>query len=577
MFNTSSKLDRMLSKCIRFIEENDWTIEDCLREFAPYKAELEPMLRTAIRLRDARELSPSSTFQRHAQARIQKRIQSGRRSPRNRETVAASGVPRSELGAPYRLRLAGSFVPLLLAALITFSVGGGIAYAADQARPGQVLFEIDRVIEQVRIRFEKDMQQTVRLHLQFADERIDEMTTMIKDGDTEDFAYGLAEYRVQIAATAPLIANAEKSGQDVNALVLETSARISNQQIRLEELSKLMPDLEEIILATVEDAEKIRKIVISPVSMDEPVVQATPGSVVLEPQIPTQQTPTLPTPTPHFTAVPNATSKPSEATQPLPTAAATAAATATPTPPTLPDLVSENLVLEPQDPEVNMVLKISGMVKNQGTLTAGAFGLIFCVDSTVEACYQDQEGDVGVYYNFASLAPGASEEVHTYSWLPDVAGEHTAHICADIGHKVPESDESAVSNCTSKTFTVFDSGLKPDLTITALDWPLEAYAGDDVIFFYRVSNIGTGTADAGYVNQLFIDGQLVPNIDPQVGTWDGSILVPGGAESNGFVWHATCGKHPVTAKTDTSDQLLESDEENNTTISHAIVVYCPTD
>jgi hypothetical protein len=562
MFNTSAKLDRMLTKCIRSIEEKGWTIDDCLRQYAPYSTELEPMLRTAMHLRLAREFNPSTSFRNNAQSRMHKRLQSSRRSPKIGGMSQASEISRGSTIHPARIRLAGSLIPLLLISLIIITTGGGIAYAADHAKPGDALFQVDRAIEQLRIRFERDMQQAVRLHLQFAGERIEEAVKLINGENSKDLAYALTEYKLQITAISPLITKALRAGEDISFLVLEISETIITHENKLRDLIQTAPvELKEVFLTTISDVEQIRKVVLSPGSIEEPVVETTPNAMANELVIPTEKSPTPPPPTVHPTSIPPSATAPTET---LP-------------PPSVVDLIAENLLLEPETPKVNMVLKIAGDIRNLGTQSASTFGVIFCVDSTVDACYQDQEGDIGIYHDIESLPPGASTPVHTYSWLPDVAGEHIVHICADIGNTVVESDESAASNCTSKIFTVLDSGLIPDLTITALDWQIEAFEDDEVVFSYNLTNEGTGTAGWGYLIQLFVDDQLVPNLGTQIGTYEGDTLMPGDAQSRGFVWRAKCGIHQVIAKTDSNDYLSESDEDNNSTLLHTITVYCYTD
>jgi hypothetical protein len=570
MYSPSNKLDRMLTKCIRSIEEKGWTVEDCLKQIPSYRTELEPMLRTALRLRQARRLGPSSAFRSNAKRKIRKRLLASCRSPTWIQYPQSSVIHKKSSTIQPRMRLAGSLIPLLFISLTIISAGSGIAYAADNARPGDILFHVDRAIEQIRIQFENDIPQMVRLHLQFASERIKETIELLDSGNTKYLGYALTEYKAQT------------SGQEVSSLIIETNEMILSQQIRLRNIIRIAPaGVETAIQDTIEDVEQIRKLVMSPVIKNEPVVETTPKPFAYDPLIPSEKSPTAPaatrTPTPYLSDVPpsNTATPGSDIT---PTPRFTPTPTPTNLPPNGPDLISENIVLEPAIPEVNVVQKITGTIRNQGNIGAGKFGIIFCIDNTAKACYQDLEGDIGIYINFSSLAPGASDSVHTYSWLPDTGGEHILHICADVGHSVSETDESVSSNCTSKTFKVIDSGLMPDLIIDPIDWPTEAYEDDDVIFFYRIINAGTGTARGGYFNQLFIDDRFVPDTGTQVGTRETlTILVPGAVDSHGFVWRATCGMHQVVATTDVNHQLFESDDDNNSTPSHLITVYCHTD
>ena len=306
MFNRSNKIDRVLTKCILSIEKEGWTVDDCLSQYPAYRKELEPMLRTALKLRQASKFRPSATFRSNAQSRIHRRIQASRRSPNMGGLAHGSLIPKRTVATSPRLRLAGSLIPLLLLALLFMGAGGGIAYAADNARPGDALFPIDQAIEKLRIQLENDAQQTVRLHLQFADERIEEVIELIQEGKSVDLGLALASYKEQIFAAAPLIQTAQSSGENIGSLVVETSNAISIQKEKLQDLIQTVPDeMGMAIRDTIEDAEKIRKVVVSPIPVDLPDIDTTPESLVFEPEIPGEKT------TPYIRPTTSATSAPS--------------------------------------------------------------------------------------------------------------------------------------------------------------------------------------------------------------------------------------------------------------------------
>jgi hypothetical protein len=304
MFNRSNKLDRILSKCIRSIEEKGWTIEDCLNQYPSSREELEPMLRTALRLRQARRYGPSTAFRANAQIRIRKRLQSSRRSPSLAKSTQSSTLQKRGTIALPQMRLAGSLIPLLLISLFIIGAGGGIAFAADHARPGDVLYQVDRAIEHIRIQLENDVQQMVRLHLQFADERLKEVVELVEQGDAKDLSSALADYKEQIVATAPLIQQAQIEGKDINNLIIETSDMIDAQKKKLQDLIEESPiEYEAAIQDTIDDAEKVQKVVVSPVPTEEPFV--------FEPEIPSKPLPTnIPPTAPSMGIPPSATETP---------------------------------------------------------------------------------------------------------------------------------------------------------------------------------------------------------------------------------------------------------------------------
>jgi sphingomyelin phosphodiesterase len=118
-------------------------------------------------------------------------------------------------------------------------------------------------------------------------------------------------------------------------------------------------------------------------------------------------------------------------------------------------------------------------------------------------------------------------------------------------------------------------GAEPDLTVQALGWPTSAKAGSLVNLVYMNRNIGTAHTPTGYLAQLYVDGNKVVNQGGQVGSRQHVALAPGGSDTNGFQWRATCGTHSVEVRTDDAGQITELRENNNVTApSHKITIPC---
>jgi len=116
----------------------------------------------------------------------------------------------------------------------------------------------------------------------------------------------------------------------------------------------------------------------------------------------------------------------------------------------------------------------------------------------------------------------------------------------------------------------------PDLKIQALNWPRYASRGELATFTYNVTNGGTAEgAPAGYLNRLYVDGQIVDNNEGQIGTREGIALGPGASDTNSFAWRATCGIHTIQVMTDIGGAVAEFDENNNTSPTHTLYVVCP--
>jgi hypothetical protein len=288
------------------------------------------MLRTALRLRQARRLGPSSSFRSNAKIRIHKRLLASHRSPLMNEASSSIHSQRLKPTAP-KMRLAGSLVPIIILSFIIITMGGSLAYAADNARPGDFLFQVDRTIEQARIHLENDSQQIVRLHLQFADERLNEIIDLVQQGDITNLPSALTEYIQQIVATAPIIQMEQISGADISDLIIETSDSIDAHNKKLLDLIEEVPiEYKAAIRDAIDDAEEIRKVVVAPAPTKEPVVEVTPGAMVFEPEITPVKTKTSAQPTIPPTSAPHPPTNTPGSFTILPTETMPVAATSTP-------------------------------------------------------------------------------------------------------------------------------------------------------------------------------------------------------------------------------------------------------
>src|SRR3989344_8662167 len=77
-------------------------------------------------------------------------------------------------------------IPLFLALIIALGVGGTVV-ASDFARPGDLLFPVDRTVEDVRFAFTPE-ERKAELKIKFANERLDEFESIISDetGESDD-------------------------------------------------------------------------------------------------------------------------------------------------------------------------------------------------------------------------------------------------------------------------------------------------------------------------------------------------------------------------------------------------------
>lgn len=150
-------------------------------------------------------------------------------------------------------------IPLVIA-LIALVAGGSTIAASDSSRPGDLLFPIDRTVESVRLTF-AGQEGKAKLQVEFAEERLDEVESLIKeeseDDDTatsteevsddakENLSHALdiltghlAEIR-GVASTTPGVAQAisvieERLLKDADALPEELRVRVKGEDGKVE-------------------------------------------------------------------------------------------------------------------------------------------------------------------------------------------------------------------------------------------------------------------------------------------------------------------------------------------------------
>jgi len=228
-------LDQLLTDCLEAIESQRWTVEDCLERYPVQRAELEPLLRTASRLRQAGLMVRlPETFSAAAAARLQARLHTSHRLPTQPQSPtlstsapaapSVSGMPWPAVGLG--VVAVASAVLLMAAALLA----GVLAFFADRAAPGDPLYGLDRSLEQARLNMAAGPEATVGLQLDFAGERLDEATRLAAAGDAALAEQALEDYVATIsgitAGDLPAGASVEETlaqYQDALAALRETA------------------------------------------------------------------------------------------------------------------------------------------------------------------------------------------------------------------------------------------------------------------------------------------------------------------------------------------------------------------
>ena len=204
------------------------------------------------------------------------------------------------------------------------------------------------------------------------------------------------------------------------------------------------------------------------------------------------------------------------------------------------DLVVRGITWEPETVSAGDTVTFTVSISNQGSQSSRYGEFEFFIDD----CSRGR-------FEVPVLAPSATVE-RTISWTAQ-PGNVTVRAELDIWNATREGNEA--NNSYSTIFSTAD----PDLIIDAITWtPEERTDTDNVTLSFVVKNQGRGSSFGSWLT-CYLDG---------VG-WINEYIGPLSANTTATVnynWHAGSDNQTINATIDPRDEILETDEENNTTM-----------
>lgn len=233
MTETPLEFSEILDECIEEVKASRLSVNDCLDRYPQFADELRGPLLTAELLRNAPAILPPETFKQQARSRLMPQLgpfPAGRISffeALRQKWLQVALIPQSR-----RYSMAWM---LALVIIGTALLGGGTAYASDAAVPGEVLYGLDRSLEEVRAGLTHDPEAFVAVQLAFADERLSEAQELASDQESKDFQEALNGYGDSIVAIAQKVKSAESIDLDAMSALLDEA--LATQDAKLVALS----------------------------------------------------------------------------------------------------------------------------------------------------------------------------------------------------------------------------------------------------------------------------------------------------------------------------------------------------
>jgi len=168
-------INNILNDCIGAIINNEKTLEECLLLFNEERNELEPMLKAALSLIEAGQITPNAERKQQARERLMAAVD------QKRWEVGIERVPMEEKTTVGAGRLRTVFRRLGVITLVFAILSGGTLAMAKESLPGSPLYALKLTAEEARIRLASDDNEKARLYLEAAGKRISELEKIGKD------------------------------------------------------------------------------------------------------------------------------------------------------------------------------------------------------------------------------------------------------------------------------------------------------------------------------------------------------------------------------------------------------------
>ncbi len=322
--------ERALDECLSQLNTGEVGLEEVLARYPEYEAELRPLLRMAMLVRQVPQVLPSA----EAKAAGRRRLLAAVAKKRREKALVRPGLLRrlgqgaatlvQPLVQPQRqpLRLAQAIAALFV---VVSLIGAGTVGVAAGSLPDSPLYPIKRATERVQLALTTTPASKARLHMSYLERRVDEAEALAEAG--KGLKETLQDMESQNDATWTAISRV--SEEERPNLQGDFDLLRERQQVTLEEIKPglLSPSDQEAVeeaLVALEAAEAMTERTPSPVPPTDTAAPADTGW-------PAAPAPTATPVPPTFTPIPVPTATPVPPTStPVPTPTAVPTATETP-------------------------------------------------------------------------------------------------------------------------------------------------------------------------------------------------------------------------------------------------------
>ncbi len=131
---------------------------------------------------------------------------------------------------PYRLAITSL--------LLVMFAGTGVVFAAERSHPGEFLYPVKKAVETIKINLTQNPEKKIQLHLDNANQRIEELENALEKSHTNEVQNITSSYEQEVKKATNEIKHIETNKEDV---VKKVDQRLEDQTQKLEDLQKTAP------------------------------------------------------------------------------------------------------------------------------------------------------------------------------------------------------------------------------------------------------------------------------------------------------------------------------------------------
>lgn len=230
-----------LQQCLDLVLNENLSVDEAVRLYPGEAEELGPLIEQALYVHTfSAAFDPDPQFVQASKQRLLKNLSGAQGSIHKPATGPLRWNWLLNLGG--NRALAYRFAVVIILFIVLFAGGTGVAFASQNALPGDPLYGTKIGLEDLTLAFTPDQQSNILLNMQYADRRLAEIRTLQAQGRFDQVAPALINYQKHIdQANKALVKVVEQDPAHGTQIASMMQEKVSNQLAMLDGLVKDSP------------------------------------------------------------------------------------------------------------------------------------------------------------------------------------------------------------------------------------------------------------------------------------------------------------------------------------------------